>query len=81
MPIADVAQSYTELVTTVFSWTIAAKAWFATSRADPGRSTRRRGHGNGGGAARCGVMPAGPVSGREEADVVAYVVSISSPGD
>jgi mono/diheme cytochrome c family protein len=28
-----------------------------------------------------GVMPAGLVSGQEEADVVAYVVSISSPGD
>jgi mono/diheme cytochrome c family protein len=28
-----------------------------------------------------GVMPAGLVSGQEEADVVAYVVSVSSPGD
>jgi hypothetical protein len=28
--IADVAQSYADLVTTVFSSTIAAKAWFAT---------------------------------------------------
>jgi hypothetical protein len=28
--ITDVAQSYTDLVTTVFSSTIAAKAWFAT---------------------------------------------------
>jgi hypothetical protein len=80
VPIADVAQSYTELVTTVSS-TIAAEAWFATSGADPGRRTRRRGHRNGSGAAGRGVMPAGPVSRREEADVVAYVVSISSPGD
>ena len=30
MPIADVAETYTDLVTTVFSSTIAAKAWFAT---------------------------------------------------
>jgi hypothetical protein len=28
-----------------------------------------------------GIMPAGLVSGREEADVVAYVVSISSADD
>jgi Family of unknown function (DUF6529) len=28
--LADVAESYTDLVTTVFSSTIAAKAWFAT---------------------------------------------------
>ena len=31
MRIADVAQSYTDLITTVFSSTIAAKAWFATA--------------------------------------------------
>ena len=31
MPIADVAETYTDLVTTVFSSTIAAKAWFATA--------------------------------------------------
>ena len=31
MPIADIAQSYADLVTTVFSSTIAAKAWFATA--------------------------------------------------
>jgi hypothetical protein len=31
MPLADVAQSYGDLVTTVFSSTIAAKAWFATA--------------------------------------------------
>ncbi len=30
MLVADVAESYTDLVTTVFSSTIAAKAWFAT---------------------------------------------------
>ena len=30
MPLADVNQAYTDLVTTVFSSTIAAKAWFAT---------------------------------------------------
>jgi Family of unknown function (DUF6529) len=31
VPIADVAETYTDLVTTVFSSTIAAKAWFATA--------------------------------------------------
>ena len=31
MRIADIAQTYTDLVTTVFSSTIAAKAWFATA--------------------------------------------------
>ena len=31
MPIADVAETYTDLVTTVFSSTIAAKAWLATA--------------------------------------------------
>lgn len=31
MLIADVSESYTDLVTTVFSSTIAAKAWFATT--------------------------------------------------
>jgi hypothetical protein len=31
VPIADVAESYTDLVTTVFSSTIAAKAWLATA--------------------------------------------------
>ncbi|HUG64896.1 MAG TPA: DUF6529 family protein [Gaiellaceae bacterium] len=31
MPIADVSQTYTDLVTIVFSSTIAAKAWFATA--------------------------------------------------
>jgi hypothetical protein len=31
MPIADVAETYTDLVTMVFSSTIAAKAWFATA--------------------------------------------------
>lgn len=31
MLIADVSESYTDLVTTVFSSTIAAKAWFATA--------------------------------------------------
>ena len=31
MFLADVAQTYTDLVTTVFSSTIAAKAWFATA--------------------------------------------------
>ena len=31
MPIADISQAYTDLVTTVFSSTIAAKAWFATA--------------------------------------------------
>ena len=31
MPLADVAETYTDLVTTVFSSTIAAKAWFATA--------------------------------------------------
>lgn len=30
MPLADVAETYTDLVTTVFSSTIAAKAWLAT---------------------------------------------------
>lgn len=30
MPFADVSQTYTDLVTTVFSSTIAAKAWLAT---------------------------------------------------
>ena len=30
MPLADVAQRYSDLVTTVFSSTIAAKAWLAT---------------------------------------------------
>ena len=30
MPLADVAQRYTDLVTTVFSSTISAKAWLAT---------------------------------------------------
>jgi hypothetical protein len=33
VPIADVAQSYADLVTAVFSSTIAAKAWFATGAA------------------------------------------------
>ena len=31
MLIADVSETYTDLVTTVFSSTIAAKAWFATA--------------------------------------------------
>jgi len=31
VPLADVAETYTDLVTTVFSSTIAAKAWFATA--------------------------------------------------
>ena len=31
MPLADVAETYTDLVTTVFSSAIAAKAWFATA--------------------------------------------------
>ncbi len=31
MPLADVAETYTDLVTTVFSSTIAAKAWFASA--------------------------------------------------
>ena len=31
MPIADVAETYTDLVTAVFSSTIAAKAWLATA--------------------------------------------------
>ena len=31
MPLADVAETYTDIVTTVFSSTIAAKAWFATA--------------------------------------------------
>jgi hypothetical protein len=31
VPLADVNQTYTDLVTTVFSSTIAAKAWFATA--------------------------------------------------
>ena len=30
MPLADVSETYTDLVTTVFSSTIAAKAWLAT---------------------------------------------------
>ena len=30
-PLADVAETYTDLITTVFSSTIAAKAWFATA--------------------------------------------------
>ena len=41
MLLADVAESYTDLVTTVFSSTIAAKAWFATGGA---RAGRRAGH-------------------------------------
>ena len=31
MPIAGVSETYADLVTTVFSSTIAAKAWFATA--------------------------------------------------
>lgn len=31
MPIADVSETYTDIVTAVFSSTIAAKAWFATA--------------------------------------------------
>jgi Family of unknown function (DUF6529) len=31
VPLADVSETYTDLVTTVFSSTIAAKAWFATA--------------------------------------------------
>ena len=31
MVLADVAETYTDLVTTVFSSPIAAKAWFATA--------------------------------------------------
>jgi len=31
MPLADVAETYTDIVTAVFSSTIAAKAWFATA--------------------------------------------------
>jgi len=31
VPLGDVSQTYTDLVTTVFSSTIAAKAWFATA--------------------------------------------------
>jgi hypothetical protein len=31
VPLADVAETYTDLVTTVFSSTIAAKAWLATA--------------------------------------------------
>jgi Family of unknown function (DUF6529) len=31
MPLADVSETYADLVTTVFSTTIAAKAWFATA--------------------------------------------------
>ncbi|MGH3135264.1 MAG: DUF6529 family protein [Gaiellaceae bacterium] len=31
MPLADVSETYTELVTTVFSSTIAAKAWLASA--------------------------------------------------
>jgi hypothetical protein len=31
VPLADVSQAYTDLVTTVFTSTIAAKAWFATT--------------------------------------------------
>lgn len=31
MPLADVSETYTDLVTTVFSSTIAAKAWLATA--------------------------------------------------
>jgi hypothetical protein len=31
VPLADVNETYTDLVTTVFSSTIAAKAWFATA--------------------------------------------------
>jgi hypothetical protein len=31
VPLGDVSQAYTDLVTTVFSSTIAAKAWFATA--------------------------------------------------
>lgn len=31
MPLADVSETYADLVTTVFSSTIAAKAWFATA--------------------------------------------------
>ena len=31
LPLADVNETYTDLITTVFSSTIAAKAWFATA--------------------------------------------------
>jgi len=31
MPLADVSETYTDLVTTLFSSTIAGKAWFATA--------------------------------------------------
>ena len=31
MPLADVAETYTDIVTALFSSTIAAKAWFATA--------------------------------------------------
>ncbi len=31
MPLADVAETYTDIITTVFSTTIAAKAWLATA--------------------------------------------------
>ena len=50
-------------------------------RPDARRSRPRRGHRDRSGAARPRVMPAGLVSGQEEADVVAYVVSISTPSD
>jgi hypothetical protein len=49
VPLADVNDAYTDLVTTFFSTTIAAK------------------------------VPAGIVAGQDEADVVAYVVSIANP--
>ena len=46
MPLADVNETYTDLITTVFSSTIAFKAWFATAAlAFVGRPARdRRAH-------------------------------------
>jgi hypothetical protein len=74
--LADVAQMYTDIVTSMFSSTIAAKAWFATAAlfetgldGFEAAAAVQKGR---------GVMPAGLVSGQEQA-VVAYVVSISSP--
>ena len=73
MLVADVSENYTDLVTTVFSSTIAAKAWLATAAVLLAlvqvTTAARMGR---------GVMPAGIVSGQEQADVVAYVVAVSS---
>lgn len=105
MPLADVNDVYTDLVTTLFSPTIAAKAWFAPAAvvlAIVQVTTAARMWGRleflplgGPIAARVvasgldaeevattiakgrGVMPPALVSGQEQADVVAYVVSIA----